>query len=207
MDLSCRIVNGSETAEAVDEKPSLRSDLLSLLIITAYVLLLMNPFVFGGRALMPDTWKSIHPWARGLEPTDYQASIYDPVLEYGPWFEYSQQCLKEGRVPHWNPWQFCGAPLYANRLIPFYYPPFILAELVSQPHKIIGWFQLFNLILSGWGMFFLLGRWRISRTVSSMGSILWLSTGVHFLPFPLWTLGVVGFPWLLWSLDGFLEKP
>jgi len=207
MDLTCRIPDGSKAASPVDEPPSLKFDLISLAILSVFVLILMYPFVFGGRAVMPDTWKSIHPWARGLESTDYDASIYDTVLEYGPWFEYSQQCLKEGRVPHWNPWQFCGTPLYANRLIPFFYPPFIIAELVAQPHKIIGWFQLFNLLISGWGMFFLLRRWRVSRTVSVMGSMLWLTSGVHFLPFPLWTLGVVNFPWLLWALEGFLEKP
>lgn len=172
-----------------------------------FVIVQMWPFTLTGRALMPDTWRSIHPWARGADVNENQASIYDTVLEYGPWFEYSQSCLKEGRVPHWNPWQFCGAPLYANRLIPYFFPPFIAAELVANPHKIIGWFQLFNLILSGWGMYLLLRRWRMARAVATVGALVWLTCGVHFLPFPLWTLGAAGFPWLLWALEGFLEKP
>ena len=183
------------------------TDLLPLAIIVVFVIVLMWPFTIQGRALMPDTWKSIHPWARGVDLEGWQANVYDTVLEYGPWYEYSQTCLKEGRVPHWNPWQFCGAPLYANRLIPFFYPPFVLAEIIAAPHKIIGWFQLFNLILSGWGMYFLLRRWSMTRAIATAGSLLWLTCGVHFLPFPLWTLGTIGFPWLLWALEGFLEKP
>lgn len=182
-------------------------ELIPLAIITAFVIIQMWPFTFGGMALMPDTWQSVHPWARGVDVYENDTSIFDTVLEYGPWYEYSRQCLMEGRVPHWNTMQFCGAPLYANRLIPFFYPPFIVAELIGGPHTIIGWFQLFNLILSGWGMFFLLRRWRIPRAVSTCGALLWLTCGVHILPFPLWTLGAVGFPWLLWALEGFLEKP
>ncbi len=186
---------------------SFKSELIPPAIIVAFIIVLMWPFTFQGKALMPDTWKSIHPWARGVDLNDNNSSIYDTVLEYGPWFEYAQQCLKEGRVPHWNPWQFCGAPLYANRLVPFFFPPFVVAELVAHPHKIIGWFQLFNLVLSGWGMYLLFRRWRMTRWVATAGSILWLTCGVHFLPFPLWTLGTVGFPWLLWALERFLEKP
>ncbi|HDS29981.1 MAG TPA: hypothetical protein ENN67_02940, partial [Firmicutes bacterium] len=186
---------------------SFRAEWPNFLIVAIFVVALMAPFTLGGKALMPDTWKSIHPWARGLDPYDNQASIYDTVLEYEPWFIYSQQCLKEGRVPHWNPWQFCGAPLYANRLVPFFFPPFILAEIISQPSKILGWFQLFNLIISGWGMYFLLRGWRLMPSVSTLSSCLYLTCGFHFLPFPLWTLGTIGFPWLLWVLDGFLKKP
>jgi len=182
-------------------------ELIPLILIVVFVVIQMYPFTFGGQALMTDTWKSIHPWARGVDVNDNQASIYDTVLEYGPWFEYSQECLKDGRIPHWNPWQFCGAPLYANRLIPFFFPPFILAELLAHPHTIIAWFQLFNFILSGWGMYFLLRRWNIGRPVATLSSMLWLTCGIHFLPFPLWTLGVTGFPWLLMALDRFLDKP
>jgi hypothetical protein len=184
-----------------------RSEWLPLVLIALFVVVMMWPFTLGGMALMPDTWKSIHPWAMGLDPHNNLTSIYDPVLEYEPWFTYAQTCLKEGRVPHWNPWQFCGAPLYANRLIPFFFPPFILAALIAAPHKLLGWFQLFNLIISGWGMYFLLRGWRMKPAVATASSCLYLTCGIHFLPFPLWTLGTIGFPWLLWSLDGFLEKP
>jgi hypothetical protein len=197
----------SEQNISASPRRSVLTELIPLAVITAFVVIQMWPFTFGGMALMPDSWKSIHPWARGVDIYQDETSIYDTVLEYGPWYEYSQQCLMDGRVPHWNQMQFCGAPLYANRIIPFFYPPFIVAELIGGPHTIIGWFQLFNLVLSGWGMFFLLRRWRLSRAVSTCGSLLWLTCGVHILPFPLWTLGATGFPWLLWALEGFLEKP
>jgi hypothetical protein len=167
----------------------------------------MWPFTVGGMTLMPDTWKSIHPWARGVDYRQNKASVYDTIIEYDPWYRYAQECLKQGRVPHWNPWQFCGVPLYANRLVPFFYPPFILAELVSSPQKLISWFQFFNLILSGWGMYLLLRRWNLSPPVATVSSCLYLTCGLHFLPFPLFTLGTIGFPWLIWSLEWFLENP
>lgn len=190
-----------------DRTFDLKSEWPAFIVIAAFVVLLMWPFTLGGQELMPDTWKSIHPWARGADLQENQCNIYDTVIEYTPWFEYAQKCLKEGRVPHWNPWQFCGAPLYANRLIPFFFPPFVVAALVSSPHKLIGWFQLFNLVISGWGMYLLLRRWALGTFAAIVSSCLWLTCGVHFLPFPLWTLGTVGFPWLIWALDGFLDSP
>lgn len=196
----------SDTAGASSDM-TLRREWPALLGVVLFVVVLMWPFTFAGQALMPDTWKSIHPWARGIELHGNQTNVYDTVLEYSPWFEYAQQCLKEGRVPHWNPWQFCGAPLYANRLIPFFFPPFLAALLVGSPHRLIGWFQLLNLIFSGWGMYFLLRRWNMTRSVAWAGSCLYLTCGVHYLPFPLWTLGTMGFPWLLWALEGFLRQP
>ena len=199
--------SNTPSAESNTGRVRFRIEWPALAIVTVFAIVMMYPFTLGGKALMPDTWKSILPWAQGQDINENLTSIYDPVLEYGPWFEYSQQCLKEGRLPHWNPWQFCGAPLYANRLVPFFFPPFLLSMLIAHPHKLLGWFQLFNLMLSGWGMYFLLRRWRMSPAVSSASSCLYLTCGIHFLAFPVWTLGTIGFPWLLWSLEGFLEKP
>lgn len=186
---------------------SFKKEWIAFPIIIAFAAIQMFPFTFGGQALMPDTWRSIHPWARGVDVNSNNANIYDTVLEYEPWYRYAQTCLKEGRIPHWNPWQFCGAPLYANRLIPLFYPPFILAALISSPERLLGWFQFFNLILSGTGMYLLLRRWSITSSVAVLSSCLFLTTGLHFLPFPPWTLGIVGFPWLIWAIEGFLLKP
>lgn len=201
------INNTDAASEAESPRSTFLTEITPLILIVLYVVILMFPFTVLGKALMPDTWQSIHPWARGVDVHENNTSIYDTVLEYGPWFEYSQECFREGRIPHWNPHQFCGAPLYANRLIPFFFPPFILAEIISSPERIIGWFQFFNFILSGWGMYFLLRRYRLARMISCAGAAFWLTCGANFLPFPLWTLGAIGFPWLLWALEGFLGKP
>ena len=195
-----------------DENPAVRkswldSDLVPVVIIILWAVIQMYPFTIGGKALMPDTWKSIHPWARGVDLDDNQTNIFDPVLEYNAWYQYSQESLKEGRVPHWNPYQFCGAPLYANRLVPYFYPPFIVAELISDPHRIIGTFQFFNLTLSGLGMFLLLRRWKIGKWISLASAVTWMTCGAHFLPFPPQMLGSIGFPWLLWAIEGFFIKP
>ena len=183
------------------------SDLLPILIIIVWAVIQMYPFTMGGKAMMPDTWKSIHPWARGVDLEENQTNIFDTVLEYNTWYQYSQESLGEGRVPHWNPWQFSGAPLYANRLIPYFFPPFIIAELIASPHRIVGMFQFFNLILSGLGMYFLFKRWKLRKEVSVASAVLWMTCGAHFLPFPPQLLGTIGFPWLLWALEGFIEKP
>jgi hypothetical protein len=195
------------TESTISSRVRFRHEWPALLVISLFVVVQMWPFILGGQALMPDTWKSIYPWANGIDIKADQTNIYDTVLEYQPWFQYSQTCLKESRIPLWNRWQFCGAPLYANRLVPYFFPPFMLAEILASPQRFIGWFQLFNLILSGWGMYFLLRKWKLSPATGVASSCLYLTTGLHFLPFPLWILGTIGFPWLLWALEGFIEKP
>ena len=195
-----------------DENPKpkkiwINSDLIPVAIIILWAVIQMYPFTLGGKALMPDTWKSIHPWARGVDLEENQTNIFDTVLEYNAWYQYSQESLKDGRVPHWNPYQFCGVPLYANRLVPFFFPPFILAELIADPHRIVGMFQFFNLILSGLGMYILLKRWQLNRWVGISSAVMWMTCGAHFLPFPPQMLGTIGFPWLLWAIEGFFLKP
>lgn len=185
---------------------NLRCEYPALLGIVLFIIILMYPFTLGGKALMPDMWLRIHPWALGRDIGDARSNSFDAVLELDPWYSYSQQCMKEGRVPHWNPWSFCGTPLYANRLVPFFHPDFIIAELISSPHRLLGWFQLFNLIVSGIGAYFLFRKWRISALASYVGSCLWIGSTMHYLALPVWTLASMGFPWILYAVDSYIER-
>ncbi|HDS30495.1 MAG TPA: hypothetical protein ENN67_05560, partial [Firmicutes bacterium] len=179
----------------------------SILFVALFVSIMTAPFVFAGKDLLPDYWMIAHPWARMFEPTEPPARMTDPVYEFNPWFQFAQEMIKEGEFPHWNPYQCCGMPFYANRLVPIFYPPFLIATLLSSPSRLLGWFQFMNLVISGLGMYFLLRRWRISPSAASISSCLFLTTTMNFIPYPVWTLGISGFPWLIWALDGYLEKP
>ncbi|MFO7539273.1 MAG: YfhO family protein [Chloroflexota bacterium] len=46
----------------------------------------------------------------------------DTFLYFYPYWEAAVAALSDGRLPHWNPYLFMGAPLLANSQVGFFYP-------------------------------------------------------------------------------------
>lgn len=196
----------SEDISASQYKFQIRNEIPALLGIFIFVIVLLYPFTLGGKALMPDLWKKIQPWAAEYRDYAVQSNSFDAVLQLDPWFTYAQEEMKKGKVPHWNPWQFCGTPLYANRLVPFFHPNFVIACLVASPHRLLGWLQLLNLLVSGFGFYFLMRQWKFSRIIAFAGTCLWLTSTLHYLPHVGWTMASLGFPWIILALDSLIAS-
>jgi hypothetical protein len=68
----------------------------------------------------------------------------DPVVEFLPWISFARSELAHGRVPLWNPYNACGAPLVGNHqsavfspfTLPFYFVSTKVALLASAFAKL-----------------------------------------------------------------------
>lgn len=202
---------------------SWRTDLIGVLGVTLLVAVLLWPTLDGSRTLMSDSWRLNYPWAvegsvaeeesasrLGLESAQREAREpyileYDIYLEALPWYAFAQSEIRSGRWPHWNPHAFCGAPLYANHLVPLTHPPLLIALLVAPVQQIHTLATFLTWWLAGIGLYLYLRTRRLQPTACLAASALYLTSG-HYMPLvPFQMAGLMYYPWLIWASDS-LER-
>ncbi|MEO7649635.1 MAG: hypothetical protein ABIZ80_04155, partial [Bryobacteraceae bacterium] len=57
---------------------------------------------------------------------------YDLPFYHLPIAELMAKAFREGRLPLWDPFTYCGFPIYANLTQQLFYPPMVAATLVSN---------------------------------------------------------------------------
>ena len=203
---------------------SFRTDSVGILGVTLLVIVLLWPAIGGNRALMSDSWHLNYPWAKeasldeeaiksAIGEKDVTASsAYEPyILEYDiylenlPWYAFAQSELKAGRWPHWNPYSFCGAPLYANHLVPLTHPPLLIALLFAPLQQVHTVSTFITWWLAGLGLYLFLRTKRIQPTAAMLAVGLYLASG-HFMPLvPYQMCGIMYYPYLWWASE-YLDK-
>lgn len=92
----------------------------------------------------------------------------------GPAF-FVAKCLRQGELPLWDPYTYCGFPIYANPQVQLFYPPawitFALSWLFGQGSllKLLEWQIAGHVFLGGLFTYWLLRRLRLSRTAALLG--------------------------------------
>jgi len=211
---------------------SWRVDIVGILGVTLLVMILLWPAIGGGRTLMSDSWKLNYPWAvEGVTSWEYSEMLdvgeagfsiveevepvieepyihaYDIYLECIPWYQFAQEELSEGRWPHWNPYVFCGSPLYANHLIPLTHPPLIIALLTAPLYHVHTVATFLTWWLGGLGLYLFLRSKRLQPAACLTAVALYLASG-HYMPLvPFQMAGLMYYPWLMWASDALEARP
>ena len=91
--------------------------------------------------------------------------LSDTVNQGYSFLTYTQETIQDGRLPHWNPYIFCGIPFYSSFSSPVFYPvrgllllavgPEGVARFLFPIHMFIGgifaWLFLGSIGVSKWG--------------------------------------------------------
>ncbi|MCS7315992.1 MAG: YfhO family protein [Bryobacterales bacterium] len=121
--------------------------------------LLIEALVFHRRVLFSQAWTI--PW----DFRDYHL----------PLAEFMARSLREGRLPLWDPYTYCGVPFYANVQAQFAYPPAWLAILVSNLAggrrllEFLEWQLVLHVFLAGWFAYLLFRRLGAGRAAATFG--------------------------------------
>lgn len=128
-------------------KRALGALLFYLAVTTA---LLWRP-LFRGEALVPvDHLSYAAPWSAHTARDDrprWNPLHYDAVAQYWVFRQFATEEIRAGRLPLWNPYQFCGAPFIANNLSAVYYPPNLMCLLFGVDRS-VGLIAAFHLLLA-----------------------------------------------------------
>ncbi|MHB8995417.1 MAG: DUF7657 domain-containing protein [Armatimonadota bacterium] len=155
-------------------------DLAAVGLIALLVLILLWPVTFGGKLLLPaDMLMVMQPWKAHAQELGFErvhTPFLDAIQQHYPWRKFAAEQMREGIIPLWNPYMFCGAPFVANNQSACFYPETWLFMLMP-PERAFGWSALFSLIMGGAFMFAFLRLLGLRRSSAVAGTIPFLFCG------------------------------
>ncbi|RPH49886.1 MAG: hypothetical protein EHM91_02625, partial [Planctomycetota bacterium] len=87
--------------------------------------------------------------------------------------------LHHGELRLWNPYLFCGYPLYNNLLLHPFYPPNLLLHALAPPRVAYDLNLLLHFFFSGAAMYALLRGLGRSVPAATLGGVLWMLIGYN----------------------------
>jgi hypothetical protein len=174
---------------------------------------LFGPSLVGRKILLPldilaQPWLYLSPAdsAKWGEPQDLILS--DPILQTELDRQFGVSEVRAGRLPLWNPHEYCGDPfLAANQTAVF--SPFRILDYLWPAPTVIAWDQLLKTLVAGIGAYLF---FRISIGVEFMpaliGAWLWPLCG-FYIQWAGFTLSSAAdwLPWLFFLTDRALVDP
>jgi len=138
-------------------------------------ILLVLALCFWGRVLFTNSVLLPGEFLRGFAPFGNDARApwtilqWDALSQYFPWRHFAAGELHSGRIPLWNPFQFCGTPFLANGQSAVFYPlnfPF----WVMDTARAFSWSALLGSLVALSGTYALARRWKMSRSAGVLSA-------------------------------------
>lgn len=89
-----------------------------------------------------------------------------------PWFEYvANAVLREGRLPLWQPYQWCGTPVLGLSHPSALYPPVLALFALLRPWAALQALYAFHILILTWGMTTYLRHHGIGRLAAGVAAL------------------------------------
>ena len=161
------------------------------LLLSIVLTIWLSPSIFGGKALMPlDILPTIAPFASTSTQPTHNALLGDMMLENLAWKFLQRDALLHGELPLWNPYSFCGHPLYATGQASTFYPFNLILVLIPLPYGYVVYTWL-HLLAGGLFTYLFFRRIGVGGFGASVGGLM-IALGSSLVVRLLW-------PWLLGS--------
>ncbi|MBN2586198.1 MAG: hypothetical protein JXA64_04505 [Candidatus Fermentibacteraceae bacterium] len=100
----------------------------------------------------------------------------DTVTQGYPFFTFTEESIRNGSLPHWNPYVFCGIPFYSSFSAPVFYPVRGLLLLLTGVNGMARFLFPVQMLLGGIFAWLFLGSLGVSRWGRIVGSIAFATT-------------------------------
>lgn len=101
----------------------------------------------------------------------------DTVTQGYPFFAFTEESIRSGSIPHWNPYIFCGIPFYSSFSAPVFYPVRGLLLLATGVEGMIRFLFPIQMLLGGIFAWLFLGSVGVSKWGRVAGCIAFATTG------------------------------
>lgn len=159
----------------------MRKHILCLLLLLLLVFVFFYK-VFEGNILLPaDLSLRLQPW-RSYSPTLFPSfhRVYNPLLDvilyFYPWRVLLEQSLREGFIPLWNSYNFCGQPFLANMASACLYP-FNWLLLLIPAHWLMTLNIILHFLLTSIFSYLFFTSLGLRRPPSLLGAVIWTFSG------------------------------
>ncbi|MBP7654614.1 YfhO family protein, partial [Candidatus Dependentiae bacterium] len=101
----------------------------------------------------------------------FKIFYYDMSLMLYPYMEFSTHLIKKGVFPAWNPYLFCGFPIFAANQAGIFYPIYLIFRFLFNPADMYSASIIFHFFIMTLFTYFLIRELKLNRTVSLFGAI------------------------------------
>ncbi len=116
-------------------------------VLLAIVLTIwLAPSIFDGKVLMPlDILRHLPPFSSTSVAPTHNSLLGDMMFENLAWKTLQRECMLRGEMPLWNPYSFCGHPIYTTGQTSTFYPFNLILVLAPLPYGyvVFTWLHLF----------------------------------------------------------------
>jgi hypothetical protein len=184
------------------------------LAAVAFLAILVTAFfakeLFTDRTLVTFRLQNSFPWLAEATREDLAAPSVtsDCTLSYYPRRVFASEAMRQGRIPFWNPHQFCGTPFFANFQSGVLYPVNLAIYGLSPTTQMDVYLYVHFLVAAVFG--YLLGRrLKFSRAAAVVSAIAYTFSSfmVTRLGQPTLVSTASWFPALIYFAEGLVEAP
>jgi hypothetical protein len=135
---------------------------------------------------------------------------YDIIDQAYPWRYFIGECLQNGNLPLWNPYQLLGSPIHADPQSSAWYPvTWFFGYLFGYDIYVISFDFFLHIFLAGMGMFYLAKQLKFRNEtafimgVSYMLSGFFIGNAQHFM----WIISGTWIPFIIGSFLALKNSP
>ncbi|HEY4002332.1 MAG TPA: YfhO family protein [Candidatus Xenobia bacterium] len=179
-------------------------------VLLALALVFFGPTWLGRIHLETDAYGWFYPWRAQRVGSDSGACVplanselLDPLLIYAPQDRLLNASLKQGTLPLWDPYSFCGHPFQAVGHPSMTYPPRLLLHGLLPPLAAREASLFLHMLACGMAMYLCLRGLRLSRLASLLGGMTWMLGGYPLTYLEFEYVEIVGahVPLIFWLVD------
>lgn len=167
----------------------------------------LYPSIVGGKVLLPlDILTHTLPYTPPAPGPVHNGLIGDMLYENFMWKVFQDQAIAGGELPLWNPYTFCGHPLYTTGQSATFYPLNALFWIVPVMHAYVVYTWL-HLLLGGWFMYIFCRRMGVGGFGAAVGAVAFAMGGflATRLLWPMLLGSAIWLPlqlaWIDWMAD------
>jgi hypothetical protein len=167
--------------------------------------------LLGRRILLPLDLL-IDPYTQSRESIGLAAThdrlLSDPICQIEPMRRFAIAEVRAGRLPLWDPYNYCGAPFLANNQSAVL-SPFRLLDYIWPDPRALAWGQMLRAVVGGFGAYCFFRRaTRATFLASAIGAWIWPLGGFLVL-WTMWPISAAALwlPWVLLAVYRAVRRP
>lgn len=135
---------------------------------------------------------------------------YDMIDQAYPWRYFIGECLQNGHLPLWNPYQLLGSPIHADPQSSAWYPiTWFFGYLFGYDIYVISFDFFLHIFLAGMGMFYLAKQLKFSDETAFFMGVSYMLSGFfagnaqHFM----WIISGTWIPFIIGAFLALKDSP
>ena len=184
-----------------------KPDYIALAALALLAVVFWGNCLWGGKVPVAAIYqKQMLPWSAVSQATgetrQWDSLLWDSMAQFYPWRLLLHNAARQGELPLWNPYQFCGYPFVGNGQSAIFYPPNWLYFAIP-PKLGMGLSAALHYFLGSLFVFGLARRWRLGTLSAAFAALAFIYGGfmVTWIELPTLVNSLIWLPLAWWGIE------